>query len=146
MIRILFLLFEATLQACREKVGGVRTDLTAKKIERIAEPVIDVLLNDVQRNAAQLAHILALLQQLRSALDYAAQARVPDKHVVGLFGQHEFARARQRLEARFGQSRQLKFSIAICEHCEREKVKPVIARLIESFKDAWFVRVATTAF
>ena len=106
MIRVLVLLFETPFQSGSEEIGRVRADLAAKQIERIAEPEVDVLLHDVERNASELTHIFVriLLHQLRSAFDDAAQARVADKHMMRFFGQHKSARARQRLETRFGQS------------------------------------------
>src|SRR5712692_3863107 len=57
MIRVLLLLFEPSLQSGREEIRRVRADLSAKQIERIAEPEIDVFLNDVERNAVQRANI-----------------------------------------------------------------------------------------
>src|SRR5256884_2414604 len=98
---VLVLLLESSFQACRKKVGRVRTDLSAEKIERIAEPKIDVLLNDFEWNGAQLPHIFVwvLFHQLRGPFDNAAQSRIADKHVMRFFGQHELAGARQRLES-----------------------------------------------
>ena len=37
-------------------------------------------------------------------------------------------------------------AIAIREHCESVKIKPVVARLIESFEDARLVGIAAAAF
>src|SRR5213593_624983 len=101
MISVLLLLFESSFQAGSEKVGRIRTDLAAKQIERIAEPEIDVLLNNLQRDTAGGPHIFVLLHQLRGAFDDAAQPRVADKHVMRFFGQHETAGARQWFESRF---------------------------------------------
>ena len=57
MIRVLVLLFVSSFQTGREKVSRVGTDLAAKQIQRIAEPEVDVLLNDVERNSAEFAHV-----------------------------------------------------------------------------------------
>src|SRR5205823_8593619 len=57
VIFVLVLLFESSLQACGKEVGRVRTDLSAEKVERIAEPKVDVLLNDFEWNPAQRSHV-----------------------------------------------------------------------------------------
>ena len=62
------------------------------------------------------------------------------------FGQHELAGARQRFESGFSQRRQLILAVAIGEHREREKVEPVVARLIEGFEDARLVGIAAASF
>src|SRR6185369_7820747 len=130
-----------TFQSSREEVSGVGADLAAEEIERIAEPEVDVFLNDLERNAAELAHI-ALLHELRGATADAAQTSVADKHVMRFFRQHELARARERLEARFSERRELILAVAIGEHREREEVEPVVAWLIERFEYAWLVRIS----
>src|SRR5688500_11903421 len=98
MICELLLFLVTTLQTRCKEVSRVGTDLTAKKIKRVTKPEVDVLLNDVERNAAELAHV-ALLHQLRSAPDNTAEACVADKHVMRFFGKHEFTRACERFEA-----------------------------------------------
>src|SRR6185503_435638 len=117
MIRVLIALLVTTLQSRREEVGGIGTDLAAKKIERVTKPEVDVLLNDLERNAAELAHV-AFLHQLRGATADAAQTRIADKHVMRFFGKHR----------------------------EREEVEPVVAWLIERFENAWLVRIAAASF
>src|SRR6185369_18079884 len=57
VIRVLFALLVTTFQTRCEEVSRVGTDLAAEKIERVTEPEVDVLLNDVERNAAELAHV-----------------------------------------------------------------------------------------
>ena len=71
VIRILLLLFEAPLQTCREEIRRVRADFATKQIERVAEPEIDVLLNDSERDAADFAHVFIFFHQLRGAFDDA---------------------------------------------------------------------------
>src|SRR6185369_10895449 len=47
VIGVLLLFLVTTLQTRGKEVSGIRTDLTAKQIERITEPEVDVLLNDL---------------------------------------------------------------------------------------------------
>src|SRR5215213_1185563 len=141
MIGVLVAFLVTTLQSRREEVSGVRADLATEEIERVTEPEVDVLLNNLERDAAKLAHV-ALLHQLRGAPADAAQTGVADKHVMRFFRQHKLARARERLEPRFSERRKLVLAVAIGEHRECEEVEPVVARLIERFEDAWLVRIA----
>ncbi len=62
-----------------------------------------------------------------------------------LFGQHELRRARQRVEARFGQRVQLKLAVAIGEVREHEKRQPVRRLLVERAEDARVVGIARAA-
>ena len=57
VIFVLLLFLVAPFETGREKVGRIGTDLTAKQIERITKPEVDVLLNNVERYAAQLTYI-----------------------------------------------------------------------------------------
>ena len=59
--------------------------------------------------------------RLAGALDGAADAGLADEHVVRLFGQHEPAGARQRVEAGLRQAFELHLAVAIGE--EREHVE-----------------------
>src|SRR5690242_21112972 len=127
MIRVLIVLLVTTLQTRREEVGRVGTDLAAEKIERVTEPEVDVLLNDVERNAAELAHI-TFFHQLRRATDHAPKTGVANKHVMRFLGEHEVARARERLKARFGECGKLILAVAIRKHREGEKVEPIVTR------------------
>ncbi|HEX8145974.1 MAG TPA: hypothetical protein VF591_02135, partial [Pyrinomonadaceae bacterium] len=129
-------------------VGRVRADLAAEEVERVGEPVVDVALDDVERDAAQSAHVLVrvLLHQLRGAADDAPHAGLADEEVVRLLRQHELAGARERLEARLGERRELVLAVAVGEHREAEEVEPVVARLVEGFEYAGLVRVAGAPF
>src|SRR5437868_6891431 len=118
---VLLAFLVTTLQSRGEEVSGVRTDLAAEKIEGVAEPEVDVLLNNVERNATELTDI-ALLHQLRRAPDNTAQASVSDEHVMRFFGEHELARSSQWFETGFRQSRKLILAVAIGEHREGEEV------------------------
>src|SRR5690242_5741818 len=117
MIAVLLAFLVTTFQTRGEEVGGVGTDLAAEKIERVTEPEVDVLLNDVEWDAAELTHV-TFFHQLRGAPDHAAESGVADEHVVRFFGEHELARARQWFEPRFRQRRKLILAVAIGEHRE----------------------------
>src|SRR5262245_6523206 len=66
----------AALQSRGEEVRGIRADLAAEEVERIGVPEIDVLLDDVERNAAKLARVAvsALFHQLRAPPDHTPDA------------------------------------------------------------------------
>jgi len=57
MILVLILLLVVSIQARREEVCRLLADLAFEKIQSIAEPEVNVLLNDVERNAAEVAYI-----------------------------------------------------------------------------------------
>src|SRR5215204_2606493 len=145
---VLLLLLIAPLQTGSEEVGRVRADLAAEEVERVGEPVVDVALDDVERDAARESHVLAgaLLHQLRGAADDSAHARLADEEVVRLLRQHELAGARQRLEATFGERRELVLAVAVGEHRKAEEVEPVVARLVEGFEYPRLVGVPRTTF
>src|SRR5205085_4242035 len=145
---VLLLLLIATFETGGEEVGGVRAYLAAEEVKRVAEPVVDVALDDVERDASRSAHVFVrvLFHQLRCAADYPTDAGLADEEVVRLFRQHELARARERLEARFGERRELVLAVAVCEHREAEKVEPVVAGLVEGFEYSRLVGVPRTTF
>src|SRR5215217_1416390 len=99
MFLVLITFFVTAFQTGSEEVSRVGTNLPAKKIERVTEPEIDVLLNDVERNSAKLPHVTVFHQQLGRASHNATQPGVAHEHVVRFFGKHELTRARERLEA-----------------------------------------------
>ena len=86
-----------------------------------------------------------LLHHFKRAPDDAIDAGVADEHVVRLFGQHELAGARQRIEARLGQRLELKLAVAIGEVGEHEEAEPVANGLVERAQDARLVGVAGVA-
>ena len=94
--------------------------------------------------APSAAHVvgLVLLHQLAGALDDAADAGLAHEHVVRFLGQHEAAGARQRIEARFGERRELVLAVAVGEVGEHEERQPVRRRLVEGAQDARLVGVA----
>ena len=85
------------------------------------------------------------LHRLAGALDGAADAGLADEHVVRLFGQHEAAGARQRIEAGLRQALQLHLAVAVGEEREHVERQPVRRRLVEGAEHARLVGVAGAA-
>src|SRR5262245_16784269 len=107
------LLFTVTaLEPRSEEIGRVRADLATEKVERVGVPEIDVLLHNFEGDSPQFTNfaVLALLHQICRTLDDAPDARLADEHMIGLFGQHEFASAAQRLKPGFGKCAELIFA------------------------------------
>ncbi len=95
-------------QATGEEVGGVRGDIGAKQVERHAVVEIQVALDGWQINHAEIADLVGILDlvsrhHVGGPLHDAADAGLADEHVMCFLGQHEPARARQRIEPRLGQ-------------------------------------------
>src|ERR1700733_9391312 len=103
-----------------------------------------ILLNDSEVDSAILTDYVGvvLFHQLTSAADDAAHSRFADEEMMRLLGQHEAAGARQRIESRLGQARQLILAVAIGEMREHEVRQPVGRLLIERAEDARIVRIA----
>ena len=111
---------------------------------------VQILLKGLQVDHAELAHIfrsvdLVLLHHFAGALDHARHARLADEHVVRLFGEHEAAGARERIEARLGQRAELELAVAIGEEGEHVEREPVRGRLVERSQDARIVAVTRAA-
>src|SRR5204862_8012510 len=68
-----------------------------------------------------------------------------DKHVVGFFGKHEAAGARERIECGLPQRRKLELAIAIVEEGRHEAGEPMPRLLVEGGEDARVVGVAGAA-
>ena len=85
------------------------------------------------------------LHRLAGALDGAADAGLADEHVVRLFGQHEAAGARQRIEAGLRQALELHLAVAIGEEGEHVERQPVRRRLVEGAEHARLVGIAGAA-
>ena len=66
--------------------------------------------------------------------------------MVRFFGEHEFAGTRERIEARFRQRLQLKFSVAVGKIREHVKTQPVADRLIKCAQDTRLVGVTRVPF
>src|SRR6266436_6517032 len=103
-----------------------------------------ILLNDTQIDSAILTDYISIMlfHQLASSRDYAAHSRFANEQVRRLFGQHEAAGARERIESRFGQARKLILAVAIREMRKHEVGQPVGRLLVERAEDARVVRVA----
>src|SRR5262245_54681512 len=147
VILMQFLFAVASLKPCREEIGGIRADLASKEVERVSVPEVDVFLDNAERNGSQFARVAvpAFLHQLRRTSDDTLDARLADKHVMRLFGQHEAAGPAQRLEPGLGQRRELVLAVAVGEHCEAEVVQPVAAGLTEGLQNTWFVGCAAAS-
>ena len=78
-------------------------------------------------------------------LDRPLNAGFADEHMVGFFGQHEPAGARQRIESAFGQRRELHLAVAVGEVGEHEERQPVRRAFIEGAEDARVVLLAALA-
>src|SRR5579862_3689968 len=92
-----------------------------------------IFLNDREIDSTILTDYLSpvLFHQLASAADDPADSRFADEQMMRLFGQHEAAGPRQRIEARFGQARELILAVAIGEMREHEVRQPVGRRFVE---------------
>src|SRR2546423_1180740 len=135
---------ESAFETGGEEVRRVGAKLAAEEIERVAEPEIEIALNDVERDAAKRARV-ALSHQLGRAFDDAPDAGLADEQMMRLFSEHELTGARERLEARLGERGELVLAVAVCEHREAVEVEPVVAGLVEGFEDARLVGVAAAA-
>src|SRR5229473_988293 len=140
----------AALDAGGEIRGRIRGDLGAEQVERRAEPEVQVFLHGRQVDGAGAAHgggvvAAALLHHLERAPHHAGDAGIADEHVVRLFGQHELAGARQRIEAALGEALQLELAVAVGEIGEHEERQPVADRLVEGAEDARLVGIARMA-
>ena len=87
----------------------------------------------------------ACLHRLAGALHRAADAGLADEHVVRLFGQHEAAGARQRIEARLRQAFELHLAVAVGEEGEHEERQPVRRLLVEGAEHARRILAAGAA-
>src|SRR3989338_570556 len=144
MIVVLLRLLEAALQAHRVEVRGVRRDLRAEEVERHRVVEVEVPLQRGQVDPPVLAHLvgLVLAREFTRTLDDAPDTRLADEHVVGLFGEHEAARTRERIEAALGEARELVLAVPVGEVREHEEAEPVGRLLVEGPQDAGLVPVA----
>src|SRR5208337_4954494 len=97
-----------------------------------------ILLNDCQIDSTMLTDFVGavMFHQLAGAADHAADSRLADEQVMGLFGQHEAAGSRQRIESRFGQACKLILAVAVREMGEHEVRQPVRRLFVERAEDA----------
>jgi hypothetical protein len=145
---------EAALEPRRKRVGGVGRNLRAEQVERQRVMQIELFLDGRQVDDAEVADFADIvrvldpgrLHRLAGALDGAADAGLADEHVVRLFGQHEAAGARQRIEAGLREALQLHLAVAVGEECEHVERQPVRRRFVEGAEHARLVGVAGAAF
>jgi hypothetical protein len=114
---------------------------------------VHLLLDGRKIDHAERAHLLDLvgildagrLHRFTRPLQHAANAGLADEHVMRLFGQHEAAGARQRIEAGLRQALQLHLAVAVGEIGEHEEGQPVRRLLVEGAEHPRAIRVARAA-
>ena len=141
----------AALEARRVEARRVGRDVAAEQIERHAVVEVQILLHRLQIDDAERADVIGIVHlvlghQLGGALHDAADAGLADEHVVRFLGEHEAARARERIETGFGERGELELAVTVGEEREHVKRQPVGRRLVERAEDARVVDVARTAF
>ena len=102
----------AALDAGIEGVRRVGRDFRAEQVERQRVMQVQFLLDGRQIDDAEradLGDIRGIVDsggphRLAGSLHHAADAGFADEHVMGFFGEHESAGARQRIEAGLGQA------------------------------------------
>ena len=85
------------------------------------------------------------LHQLGRAREDAPHAELAHGQMMCLFRQHESARARERVEAGFGERGELILAVAVGERGEAEEVEPRRDRAVEGAQYARVVCDATLA-
>src|SRR2546429_9633777 len=115
MVVALLAFLEAPLEPHRVEVRGVGRDLGAEQIERHRVVEVDVPLQGREVDAAEPADVvgLGLAHQLAGALHHASDPRLADEEMMRLFGQHEAARPRQRIETALGKARESLLDCAV---------------------------------
>jgi hypothetical protein len=138
---------ETALESVRKVIGGIARVLVAEQVERHRIPVVDVLLNYVERDAGVGPDVLALVlfHELRRAPNRAREPRLADEQVVRFLGQHEARGARERREGAFGQGAQLVLAVAVGVGRETEEIEPVVDGVVERGEQARRVGVARAA-
>src|SRR5712692_172884 len=126
MIVIDLRLLETPLDPAGVIIRRVRGNLGAIQVKRYAAMEVQVALKRLQINDPHRAYVgriinFVLFHHTAGALDDAADARLPDEHMVRFLGEHEPASPRERVEARLRQGAKLKFSVAVGKKCEHEK-------------------------
>src|SRR5882724_4833565 len=143
VVVVLLHLLEAPLEAHGVEVGRVGGHLGAEEVQRHRAVEVDVLLDGGEVDAAVLAHVLGamLAHELAGALDDALHPRFAHEHVVGLLGEHEAARAGERVESALGETGELVLAVAVGEEAEHEEGQPVWRRLVEGAEDTGLIGV-----
>ena len=142
-----------SLQPGIERIRRIGADLVAEQIQRQREMQIGLLLQRRQIDHPQRAHALhirrivdpRITHRLARSLHDPLHAGLADEHVVRFLGQHEPAGARQRIEPRLRQRRQLHLPVTIGEEREHEERQPIRRRLVERAQHARAVPIAGSA-
>src|SRR5215470_7085221 len=144
MVVALLALLEAALEPHRVEVCGVGRYFGTEQVERHRVVEVDVPLQGLEVDAAEPADVvgLALAHQFAGALHHASDARLADEEMMRFLGEHEAARARERIEAALGQARKLVLAVAIGEVREHQVREPVGRLLVEGAQDARLVAIA----
>ena len=105
---------------------------------------VDVLLQRRQVDDAVGAHVVGVVgdHHFARALSDSAQAGGAHEHVMGLFTQHELACPAERIERRLGECAELVLAVAVSEVGERQEREPVGRLLVERIQDAGIVGIA----
>ena len=145
-----FVLVVAAFQPGIEGVGSVGADFVAEQVEGQGEMQVGLFLNRRQVDHPKRPDSLDVIRIvdagcfhcLGGALDDAGDAGLADEHVVGFFGEHESAGAREWIEAGLGEGGELHLAVAVGEEGEHEEGQPVGRLLVEGAQHARGVLVA----
>ncbi len=104
MVVVALGLFVAPFQSGVVERGSITGLIGAEQINRDAKVKVQIALNGLQVNHAGLAQPpgvvgFQLIHYLAGSLNNPGDARLPDKHMMRLFGQHKFRRPGQRIKA-----------------------------------------------
>ena len=141
---------EASLEATREIIRSVGRNVRAVEIQRDAVVEVQVSLNRLEINHSQGPHIrrvfdIVFFHHLASTLNNAGNACLPDEHMVRFLRQHEAARARKRIEARFRQGAKLEFAVPVGKKRKHIERKPVRCGLVKRAENARIIGISGTA-
>src|SRR2546425_356419 len=121
-LRLVVALVVAALQAPHVRPVGGRGVVGAEQVERRGDPLVEEPLDHLGRHLPR--------------LDDAQQPVVAGAEVERFLLQHRDHRARQRVERRHRQHRELELAVAIDELRVGEEVEPVVHQLVERAEQA----------
>ncbi len=130
-------LLPAALEPGGVVVRHVGRGLAAEQVQRHAEVEVEIALDDLQRNAAERAHVRGVVRthQLGGPGHDPVDAGRADEHVVRLFLEHELTRPRQRVEGALLECAELVLAVPVGEVGEHVERQPVRGRLVEGTED-----------
>ena len=150
MVVIALALLEAALQARAVEHRGVGRLVGTEEVDchRVVE--VEVALDGRQvdyAGGAQARRVVGVLclHHFAGALQDARDAGLADEHVMRLLRQHEAGRARQRIEAGFGQRAELELAVAVGEIGEHVEREPIRRAFVERAQDAGIVGITRAA-